>query len=83
MCTSLPPFLPPPSAISGFLYTGDLLHDQVAVTQFIAPLQADFNPNHTDTGRVLVWSTGECVCVYACACVHVCVCVCACVCDKE
>jgi hypothetical protein len=43
----------------GFLYTGDLLHDQVAATQYIAPLQADFNPNHTDTGRVLVFSTEE------------------------
>jgi hypothetical protein len=41
----------------GFLYTGDLLHEQVTFSQFIAPLQADFNPNHTDTGRVLVLST--------------------------
>jgi hypothetical protein len=43
----------------GFIYTGDLLHDQVHITQFIAPLQADFNPNVTDTGRVLVLSTDE------------------------
>jgi hypothetical protein len=44
---------------TGFIYTGDLLHDQVHITQFIAPLQADFNPNVTDTGRVLVLSTDE------------------------
>lgn len=48
--------VPPPI---GFLYTGGLLHDQVHLTQFIAPLQADFNPNITDNGTVLVLSTGK------------------------
>ena len=43
----------------GFLYTGDLLHEFVAATQFIAPLQADFNPSKNESGRVLILSTGE------------------------
>ena len=43
----------------GFLYTGDLLHEKVHLTQFIAPLQADFNPTISDDGRVLVLSTSE------------------------
>lgn len=43
----------------GFLYTGDLLHEKVHLTQFIAPLQADFNPTISDDGRVLVLSTNE------------------------
>ena len=47
------------ASFTGFLYTGDLLHDRVHLTQFIAPLQADFNPNVTDNGRVLVLNTGE------------------------
>lgn len=43
----------------GFLYTGDLLHEFLHLTQYIAPLQADFNPNITDNGTVLVLSTGK------------------------
>ncbi|CAI8016171.1 Plexin domain-containing protein 1, partial [Geodia barretti] len=43
----------------GFLYTGDLLHENLQHTQYIAPLQADFNPSHTDTGRILIMSTEE------------------------
>lgn len=54
----------PPSI--GFLYTGDILHDQLHRTQFIAPLQADFNPTITDNAKVLVLSTGkwENICVH-------------------
>ena len=47
------------SATPGFLYTGDLLHENLQHTQYIAPLHADFNPSHTDTGRILIMSTGE------------------------
>ena len=43
----------------GFLYTGTIYHQQIYLTQYIAPLMADFNPSLTGSGRVLVYSTEE------------------------
>jgi hypothetical protein len=41
----------------GFLYVGGILHDQIHLTQYIAPLQANFNPSLNDTARILVYDT--------------------------
>ena len=44
---------------AGFIYVGTYLHRFLHLTQYIAPLQADFNPGLNDTATVLVYSTGE------------------------
>ena len=41
----------------GFLYTGSFYHDQIHLSQIIAPLQADFNPSLNESARILVYST--------------------------
>lgn len=46
----------------GFIYTGTFYHDQVHLTQFIAPLQADFNPTLGDDSRILIYSSGITIC---------------------
>ena len=55
-------------SFKGFLYTGTFYHSQIHLTQFIAPLQANFNPSLNDTAKILVYSSGnhDCmgVCVY-------------------
>ena len=43
----------------GFIYVGTYLHQFIHLTQYIAPLQADFNPGLNDTASVLIYSTGE------------------------
>ncbi|XP_019864237.1 PREDICTED: plexin domain-containing protein 2-like isoform X2 [Amphimedon queenslandica] len=43
----------------GFLYTGTFYHSQIHLTQFIAPLQANFNPSLNDTAKILVYSTAN------------------------
>ena len=43
----------------GFIYVGTFLHRFIHLTQYIAPLQADFNPGLNDTATVLVYGTGE------------------------
>ena len=43
----------------GFLYTGTIYHQQIHLSQYIAPLMADFNPSLTESGRILVYSTEE------------------------
>ena len=44
---------------SGFIYVGTTLHRLLHLTQYIAPLQADFNPGLNESATVLVYSTGE------------------------
>ena len=39
-------------ATGGFLYTGDFVHTWLAVTQYIAPLMANFDPSLSDTSYV-------------------------------
>lgn len=46
----------------GFLYVGTLLHDLIHLTQYIAPLQANFNPSLNDTARILVYNSGLTIC---------------------
>ena len=43
----------------GFLYMSDFLHEQVHLTQFVAPLQADFNPSLHDTAKIYVYSASK------------------------
>ena len=45
------------ASCTGFLYTGTFYHPFVQLTQYIAPLQADFNPGLNDTSRILILST--------------------------
>lgn len=44
---------------SGFLYTGTIYHEQLYLSQYIAPLMVDFNPPISGSGRILVYSTEE------------------------
>ena len=37
----------------------DFVHDQVHLTQFVAPLQADFNPSLHDTAKIFVYNTSK------------------------
>ena len=53
------PILWPLVGFLGFLYTGTIYHEQLYLSQYIAPLMADFNPSLSDLGRILVYSTEE------------------------
>ena len=45
----------------GFLYASDFLQrDLIPLTQNIAPLQADFNPQVNDTAKVFIYSASRC-----------------------
>ena len=44
---------------AGFIYVGTFLHQLIHLTQYIAPLQADFNPSLNENATVLVYSTGK------------------------
>ena len=61
----------------GFIYVGTYLHQFIHLTQYIAPLQADFNPGLNETATVLVYGTGE---LHVCMSgnMHVLVCTCTC-----
>ena len=37
----------------------DFLHEQVHLTQFVAPLQADFNPSLHDTAKIYVYNASK------------------------
>ena len=61
-----PPPPPPPTCMRkhtyspvGFLYAGTYFHQQIQLTQNIAPLQADFNPSFNDTATILIHNTCE------------------------
>ena len=43
----------------GFLYTGTIYHERIYLSQYIAPLMADFNPSLSNSGSILVYSTEE------------------------
>ena len=45
--------------IPGFIYVGTYFHRFIHLTQYIAPLQADFNPGLNESATVLVYSTGK------------------------
>lgn len=45
--------------IPGFIYVGTYLHRFLHLTQYIAPLQADFNPGLNESATVLVYNNGE------------------------
>ena len=42
----------------GFVYVGTFYHQFIHLTQYIAPLQADFNPGLNETATVLIHGTG-------------------------
>ena len=42
----------------GFVYVGTFYHQFIHLTEYIAPLQADFNPGLNETATVLVHGTG-------------------------
>ena len=44
--------------LPGFIYVGTYLHQFIHLTQYIAPLQADFNPGLNETATVLIHGTG-------------------------
>ena len=44
--------------LSGFLYVGPWFHNQIHLTQFIAPLQGNFNPGINDTALIYIYEDG-------------------------
>ena len=49
----------------GFIYVGTFLHQFIHLTQYIAPLQADFNPGLNETATVLIYNAGEIILIVA------------------
>uniref|UniRef100_A0A8C5EVN5 Si:ch211-106h4.6 n=1 Tax=Gouania willdenowi TaxID=441366 RepID=A0A8C5EVN5_GOUWI len=45
-------------APSGFIYTGDKIHQMLSATQYIAPLMANFNPSLTQNSSVFYFDNG-------------------------
>lgn len=44
----------------GFIYVGELLHNQLTATQYIAPLMAEFNPSLSNDSFVFYHMSGKC-----------------------
>lgn len=44
---------------AGFIYTGDVIHQMLTATQYIAPLMANFDPHLSETSKVLYSDNGE------------------------
>uniref|UniRef100_A0A8C5G9S8 Si:ch211-106h4.6 n=1 Tax=Gouania willdenowi TaxID=441366 RepID=A0A8C5G9S8_GOUWI len=43
---------------TGFIYTGDKIHQMLSATQYIAPLMANFNPSLTQNSSVFYFDNG-------------------------
>lgn len=54
ICDSLRVF-----GLTGFVYTGDVIHQMLTATQYIAPLMADFDPRLSENSTVLYSDNGE------------------------
>uniref|UniRef100_A0A1A8I8S5 Plexin domain containing 1 n=2 Tax=Nothobranchius kuhntae TaxID=321403 RepID=A0A1A8I8S5_NOTKU len=46
-------------ATGGFIFTGDVTHRMLTITQYIAPLMADFDPSHSKQSTVQYLDNGE------------------------
>ncbi|XP_028268526.1 plexin domain-containing protein 1-like isoform X2 [Parambassis ranga] len=46
-------------ATGGFIFTGDVIHRMLTMTQYIAPLMADFNPNYSKESTVQYLDDGQ------------------------
>ena len=44
--------------IAGFLYTGTTIHDRIGDFQYIAPLQANFEPSNGSESGIYIYSSG-------------------------
>ena len=44
---------------TGFIYVGTYFHQFIHLTQYVAPLQADFNPGLNETATVIVYNASE------------------------
>lgn len=45
--------------LTGFIYTGDVIHQMLTATQYIAPLMANFDPRLSENSNVLYSDNGE------------------------
>lgn len=45
--------------LTGFIYTGDVIHQMLTATQYIAPLMANFDPHLSENSNVLYSDNGE------------------------
>ncbi|KAG7228995.1 hypothetical protein INR49_013228 [Caranx melampygus] len=45
-------------ATGGFIYTGDIIHQMLTATQYIAPLMADFDPSLSKNSTVFYFDNG-------------------------
>lgn len=46
------------SLLSGFIYTGDVVHRMLTATQYIAPLMANFDPSVSRNSTVIYFDNG-------------------------
>lgn len=46
-------------SLTGFLYTGDVIHRMLTATQYIAPLMANFDPSLSQNSTVFYSDNGE------------------------
>lgn len=44
--------------LPGFIYTGDIIHQMLTATQYIAPLMANFDPSLSKNSTVLYCDNG-------------------------
>lgn len=45
--------------LPGFIYTGDVIHQMLTATQYIAPLMANFDPSLSKNSTVLYYDNGR------------------------
>lgn len=45
--------------LTGFIYTGDVIHQMLTATQYIAPLMANFDLHLSENSNVLYSDNGE------------------------
>lgn len=45
--------------LTGFIYTGDVIHRMLTATQYIAPLMANFDPSLSQNSTVFYSDNGE------------------------
>lgn len=46
------------SSLTGFIYTGDVVHRMLTATQYIAPLMANFDPSVSRNSTVIYFDNG-------------------------
>lgn len=45
--------------LTGFIYTGDIIHRMLTATQYIAPLMANFDPSLSKNSTVFYFDNGK------------------------